>query len=133
MTTFSLLPIASLLCALEKDGYAKLVLLAIRESVVGRLSNSGIGIDALRGLGAGEVLVDLRSGGVEALSTLRDERLGLCLDFSFDLGVSESLSLSLSLGFEGMVRDAERSDRVGRWWAQQGRGRGEMVSGLSEI
>ena len=78
------------------------------------------------------MLVDLPSGGVEALSTLRDDRLGLCLDFSFDLGVSESLSLSLSLGFEGMARDAERSDRVGRW-SQQGRGRGEMVSGLSKI
>lgn len=69
-----------------------------------RLSDSGTGIDALRGLGAGDVLVDLRSGGVEALSTLRDDRLDLCLDFSFDLGVSGSLSLSLSLGFEGMVR-----------------------------
>lgn len=115
MTTFSLLPTASLLCALENDGYAKLVLLAAGESVVRRLSNSGIGIDALRGLGAGEVSVDLRSGGVEALSTLRDERLDLCLDFSFDLGVSESLSLSLSFNFEGMVRGRRRWNGVGGW------------------
>ena len=107
METFSLLPTASLLCALEKDGYAKLVLLAIGVSVVGRFSNSGTGIDALRGLGDGDALVDLRSGGVEALSTLRDDRLDLCL-FSFDLGVSGSLSRSLSLTFEGIVRDAER-------------------------
>ena len=74
---------------------------------MGRLSDSGTGIDALRGLGAGEVLGDLCSGGVEALSTLRDDRFDLCLGFSFDLGVSESLSLSLSLGFEGMVRGAD--------------------------
>ena len=113
MTTFSLLPTASLLCALENDGYAKLVLLAVGESVVRRLSNSGIGIDALLGLGAGEVLVDLRSGGVEALSTLRDDRLDLCLDFSLDLGVSESLSLSLSLSFEGMLRARGRWDGFG--------------------
>lgn len=53
-------------------------------------------------MGAGEALLDLRSD-VEALSTLRDDRLDLCLDFSFDLGVSGSLSLSLSLGFEGMM------------------------------
>lgn len=53
------------------------------------------------------MLVDLRPG-VEALSTLRDDRLDLCLDFSFDLGVSGSFSLSLSLGFEGMVMDGER-------------------------
>ena len=72
-------------------------------SVVGRLSDSYTGIDALRGLGAGEVSVDLRSGGVEALSTLRDERFDLCLGFSLDFGVSGSLSLSLSLTFEGMM------------------------------
>ena len=84
------------------------------DSAVVRLSNSGTGIDALLGLGAGEVLVDLRSGGVEALSLLRDDRFDLCLDLSFDLGVSESLSLSLSLGLEGMVRDTERCNGVGR-------------------
>ena len=97
MTTFSLLPIASLLCALEKDGYAKLVLLGIGESVAECLSESGTGIDALRGLGAGEVLVEVRAGGVEALSVLRDDLLDLCLDFSFDLGVPEPLAFSLSL------------------------------------
>ncbi len=57
------------------------------------------------------MLVDLRSGGVEALSTLRDDRLDLCLDLSFDLGVSGSLSLSLSLGFEGMVREIRKDGR----------------------
>lgn len=108
MTAFSLVPTASLLCALENDGYAKLVLLARGESVVGRLSSTGTGIDALLGLGAGDVLADLRSGGVKALSTLRDDRLDLCLDLSFDLSVSGSFSLSLSLVFEGMVGDAER-------------------------
>ena len=74
-------------------------------SGAGRFSDSYTGIDALRGLGAGEVSVDLRSGGVEALSTLRDERFDLCLAFSLDFGVSGSLSLSLSLSltFEGMV------------------------------
>lgn len=75
---------------------------------MGRFSKSGIGIDALRGLGAGDALVDLRSGGVEALSTLRDDRLDLCLDFSVDLGISGFLSLSLFFGLEGMVRGAER-------------------------
>lgn len=105
MTTCSLLPTVSLLCALENDGYAKLGLLARAESAVGRLSSSGTGMDALLGLGAGDALVDLRSGGVEDLSTLRDDRLDLCRDLSFDLGVSGSLSLSLSLNFEGMVID----------------------------
>ena len=68
-------------------------------------------MDALRGLGAGDALVDLRSGGVEDLSTLRDDRLDLCLDFSLDFGVSGSLSFSFSLVFEGMVRD----DRGAKW------------------
>ncbi len=90
------------------------------ESVVERLSSSGIGMDALRGLGAGEVLVDLRSGGVEALSTLRDDRLDLCLGFDFDLGVSGSLSLSLSFTFEGMLRlegcgETRGARRCARW------------------
>lgn len=58
------------------------------------------------------MLVDLRSGGVEALSLLRVDRFDLCLDFSFDLGVSGSLSLSLSLSFEGIVRDGERCEEL---------------------
>ena len=134
LTTFSLLPTASLLCALENDGYAKLDLLAIGESVVGRLSNSGTGIDDLRALGAGDVLVDLRSGGVEALSPLWDDRLDLCLVSRgfFDFGVSESLSLSLSLTFEGMVRGVERWDGV-EGWAQQAQRWGEIGSGLRKI
>ena len=82
------------------------------DSVIGRLSISGTGIDALRGLGAGDVLMDLRSGGVETLSTLRDDRLDLCFDLSFDLGVSGSFSLSLSLSFEGMLRCKELDDAL---------------------
>ena len=81
----------------------KLVLLGKDESDVGRLPSPGMGIDVLRGLGAGEVLADLRSSGVEALSALRDDLLDLCLGLSFDVGVSRSLSLSLSLTFEDMV------------------------------
>ena len=73
---------------------------------MGRLSDSGTGMDALRGLGAGEVLVDLRSGGVEALSPLWEDRLDLCLEsrLFLDLGVSEPNSFSFSLSFEGMVK-----------------------------
>ena len=56
--------------------------------------------------------MDRRSGGVEALSLLRDDLLDLCLVFSFDLGVSGSLSLSLSLIFEGIVRDAGRCEEL---------------------
>ena len=99
---------------------------------MGRLSSSGIGMDALRGVGAGEVLVDLRSGGVDDLSPLWDDRLDLCLDFSLDLGVSEVLSLSLSFTFEGMVRGGERCEGVGGWVEEGGRW-GGMVSGLSEM
>ena len=95
-----------------------------------RLSNSGTGIDARLGFAAGDVLVDLRSGVVEALSTFRDDRFDLCLDFSLDLvvsgslslslsrdfsldlGVSESLSLSLSLIFEGMSKDEEACEKL---------------------
>ena len=61
------------------------------------------------------MLVDLRSGGVEGLSGLCDDRLDLCLDsrLFFDLGVSEPTSFSFSLSFEGMVRGVERWDGVG--------------------
>ena len=58
--------------------------------------------------------MDLRSGGVEALSPLWEDRLDLCLEsrLFLDLGVSEPRSLSLSLNFEGMVRGVEWSDGV---------------------
>ena len=61
------------------------------------------------------MLEDLRSGGVEALSALWEDRLDLCLEsrLFFDLGVSEPTSFSLSLSFEGMVRGVERWDGVG--------------------
>ena len=51
------------------------------------------------------MLEDLRSGGVEGLSPLWEDRLDLCLEsrLFFDLGVSEPTSLSFSLSFEGMV------------------------------
>ena len=77
---------------------------------MGRLSDSGTGMDALRCLGAGEVLEDLRSGGVEALSPLWEDRLDLWLEsrLFLDLGVSEPTSFSFSLSFEGMVRGVER-------------------------
>ena len=54
--------------------------------------------------------MDLRSGGVEALSPLWEDRLDLCLEsrLFFDLGVSEPSSFSFSLSFEGMVRGVER-------------------------
>lgn len=82
------------------------------ESTVGRRSVSGTGIDALR-FEAGEVLVDLRSGGVDAFPALRDEPDDLWRGFSLDLGVSESLSRSLSRGLEGMAEDARIG--VGLW------------------
>ena len=74
--------------------------------------------------------MDLRSGGVEALSPLWDDRLDLCLEsrLFFDLGVSEPSSFSFSLSFEGMVKDGivledGLSKVEGRRW-------GVRVSGL---
>ena len=51
------------------------------------------------------MLEDLRSGGVEVLSPLWEDRLDLCLEsrLFFDLGVSDPTSLSFSLNFEGIV------------------------------
>ena len=68
------------------------------------------------------MLVDLRSGGVEALSPLWEDRLDLCWwclesRLFFDLGVSEPASFSFSLNLEGMVRGVERRDE-GEGWAQ---------------
>ena len=59
--------------------------------------------------------MDLRSGGVEVLSALWEDRLDLCFEsrLFFDLGVSEPTSFSFSLSFEGMVRREERWDEVG--------------------
>ena len=56
------------------------------------------------------MLEDLRSGGVEALSPLWEDRLDLCLEsrLFLDLGVSEPASFSFSLSLEGMVREVER-------------------------
>ena len=67
----SLLPTSSLLCAFEKEGYGKLVLLPRGEAEESPLSTSGTGKDALLLEVAGDVLVEPRSGGVAALSTLR--------------------------------------------------------------
>ena len=59
--------------------------------------------------------MDLRSGGVAALSPLWEDRLDRCFEsrLFFDFGVSEPSSFSFSLSFEGMVRGVERSDGVG--------------------
>lgn len=67
----SLLPTASLLCSFEKEGYGRLVLLPSGEADESCLSSSGTGIDALLLVVVGDGLVEPRSGGVAALSTLR--------------------------------------------------------------
>lgn len=52
----------------------------------------------------GEGLLEPRSAGIESFSNLREGFEDLWRDFSFDLGVSESLFRSFSAGgFEGMV------------------------------
>jgi hypothetical protein len=100
----SLLPIASLLCALENEGYGRLVLLPRGEADEPPSSSSGTGSDVLLLVVVGEGLVERRSGGVTALSALR-AREDLWRGLSFDLvGVSGSFSFSLSRGFaEGMM------------------------------
>ena len=113
--TFSLLPTASLLCALEKDGYGRCVLLPLGEIEGIRRSSSGIGNEDLRLVGGG-LWLEMRSGVAELLGwsfdeDLRDDREDRCLDLSFDLGVSASLSLSrTSRAFEGMLKALKRLD-----------------------
>ena len=100
MPTFSLLPTASLLCALEKDGYGKLVLLALGEADEARGSTSGTGMDVLRLVGVlGEVRIveDLRRSLDE---DLRVDREDLC---RFSRG---TLSFSASRVLDGgMIGD----------------------------
>lgn len=79
MATFSRLPIASLLCALEKDGYGRLVLLAFGETEGPRRSNSGIGSEDLRLAREGGLWLELRSGVAEVLTWSFDD------DFRDDL------------------------------------------------
>lgn len=117
MTTFSLLPTASLLCAFENEGYGKLVLLPSGEFDSVLLSTSGIGTDDRR-LVVGESVVELRSSVGDVLSTsLRDERIDLWRGLSLDLGESASRSFSLSRIFEGIVDancgEGRRRDRAG--------------------
>lgn len=98
MPTFSLLPTASLLCALEKDGYGKLVLLALGETDEALGSTSGTGMDVLRLVGVlGEVRVaeDLSRSLDE---DLRADREDLCRFSRGTLSLSASRVLD-----EGMV------------------------------
>ena len=100
-----MLPTASLLCALEKDGYGRLVLLALGEADEGRCSTSGIGMEVRRLVGVlGEVRVveDLRRSLED---DLRVDREDLC---RFSRG---SLSLSPSRVFdEGMVDERKKNN-----------------------
>jgi len=116
--TFSLLPTASLLCALEKDGYGRLVLLPFGEMEDTRRSNSGIGSEDLRLVGGG-LWLELRSGVVEVLGwsfdeDFRDDREDRCRGLSLDFGVSTSLSFSrTSRTFEGILKALRW--RTGEW------------------
>ncbi len=108
MATFSRLPIASLLCAFEKDGYGRLVLLPFGELEETRRSNSGIGSEDLRIARGGGLWLQLRSGVAIVLTwsfddDFRDDLEDLWRGLSFDLGVSPSRSLSFSRTFEGIL------------------------------
>ena len=107
---FSLLPTASLLCAFENAGYATLLLLPRGECEDFVLSISGTGMEALLLEATGDVLEDRRSGGVDAFSTFREDLEDLWRVFSFDLGVSASLSRSFSRGFEGILVAVKRGE-----------------------
>jgi len=77
LTTLSRLPTASLLCAFEKLGYGKLVLLAFGGVDEALRFSSGTGIEVRRlvgGLGVVRVVEDLRRSLDEVL---RDERVDL--------------------------------------------------------
>jgi len=93
---------------LENEGYGRLVLLPKGEFDVFSFAESVAGIDALRFVVVGEVLVERRSGGVDALSTLREGREDLWRVLSLDLGVSGSRSRSFSRGLEGIAVDVRR-------------------------
>ena len=63
---------ASLLCALEKDGYGRLVLLPFGDIGDTLRSNSGMGNDDLRLVGGG-VWLELRSGVAEIFACSFDD------------------------------------------------------------
>ena len=105
MTTFSRLPTASLLCALEKEGYGKLVLLAFGDADEDLRSSSGMGMDVRRlegVLGEVSVVEDFRRS-LEV--DLRTEREDLC---RFSRGI---LSLSASRVFDEGMAIADAFDR----------------------
>lgn len=97
MTTLSLLPTASLLCAFEKLGYGRLILLAPGDDEEALRSSSGMGTDVRRFGGVFGVVRVVEDLSRSLEDDLRVDLVDLC---RLCLGAA---SLSLSLALEGML------------------------------